>query len=222
MTRHESDSVNEPEQHHERDRRRYFRIDDRVGLVFTPISPDAEAELITSIDQPGARAGLLNELQAIRERHLPERRNLEYKFPTVLAYVKVLESQIETLALAIGHGEGFPVSADTDVSLSAQGLSLKCNEAFQLGLRGEMRLTLFPDRRHIRALAQVIRCTDEEAHGHRTALDFVHLREADREAIIRHIYTLQRLQLQAQAEEAFEARMRQRSAEVQKPHPKRG
>nr|WP_207280962.1 PilZ domain-containing protein [Thiocystis violacea] len=192
------------EQAREQDRRRYFRIEDRVGLQLEAIRPEDEASLIASIDDPSARAGLFNELRAVRDKHLPERRSLEYKFPTVAAYVKVLEKQIEILALAIGDGEGFSVTPDTLVNLSAQGMSLDQGEIFALDSLVEARLTLFPDRCHIRAIARVIR-SDQESAVRRTALDFVHLRDADREAIIRHVHMLQRLQLQAIAEEALDA-----------------
>lgn len=74
---------------------------------------------------------------------------------------------------------------------------------------------------HIRALARVVRCDAVEDGGYRIAVDFTHLREADREAIIRHVYRLQRLQLQAQAEEAFEARY-QATMKPLKDKPKRG
>lgn len=187
----------------ERDRRRYFRMEDRVGLVIVPIAPEDEEQIARGIQEPSSRAGLLNELRAMRDMHLPERRSLEYKFPTVWAYIKVLEKQIEILALAIGDGDGFSLTADTLVNLSAQGLSLTHAAPLPLDSRVEVRLTLFPDRSHIRAIAQVVR-SDAEADGHRVALEFVHLREADREAIIRHVYLLQRLQLQAHAEEAFD------------------
>ncbi|MBK1653683.1 PilZ domain-containing protein [Allochromatium vinosum] len=220
MTNDEPVQPDALEEEHDRDRRRYFRIEDRVGLLLVPVDAAQEAQLIESLEAPSSRAGLLNDLQAIRDRHLPERRTLEYKFPTVAAYVKVIESQIETLAQAIGDGEGFPSSADTEVCLSAQGVGLHWPEAIDIDGRVELRLTLFPDRVHIHTLARVVRCDDEGDRGYRLALDFTHLREADREAIIRHVYRLQRLQLQAHAEEAFEARYQQYSLKL-KDKPKR-
>jgi hypothetical protein len=215
MTKEQPIQPSEPEAQHDRDRRRYFRIEDRMGLLIVPVDAAEEARLIENLETPSSRAGLLNDLHAIRERHLPERRALEYKFPTVAAYINVIESQIETLAQAIGDGEGFPSSADTEASISAQGLALDWMDALPLDSRVELRLTLFPDRVHIRALARVVRCDAADAGGYQIAVDFVHLREADREAIIRHVYRLQRLQLQAQAEEAFEARLRQRTLKSQ-------
>lgn len=221
MTKDESVQPGAPEDEQESDRRRYFRIEDRVGLAIVPVGADEEARLIESLDTQSSRAGLLNDLHSIRDLHLPERRALEYKFPTVAAYVKVIESQIEALAQALGDGEGFPNSADTQACISAQGVALDWPRALDIDSRAELRLTLFPDRVHIRALARVVRCDPvDDQPGYRTALDFTHLREADREAIIRHVYRLQRLQLQAHAEEAFEARYQQYSLKL-KDKPKR-
>ncbi|MTW20214.1 PilZ domain-containing protein [Allochromatium palmeri] len=208
------------DEQNERDRRRYFRIEDRVGLLIVQLDAAAEARLVESLETPSSREGLLNDLHAIRELHLPERRALEYKFPTVATYIKVIESQIEALAQAIGDGENFPNSADTSACLSAQGLALDWPEALALDSRVELRLTLFPDRVHIRSLARVVRCDKaDDQPGYRIAVDFVHLREADREAVIRHVYRLQRLQLQAHAEEAFEARYAAKTL-PDKPKPK--
>jgi hypothetical protein len=220
MTKEQPVQPSVPEEPNDRDRRRYFRIDDRMGLLIVPVDAAEEARLIESLETPSSRAGLLNDLQAIRELHLPERRALEYKFPTVAAYVKVIESQIEALAQAIGDGEGFPSSADTVACISAQGLALDWPVALEIDNLVELRLTLFPDRVHIRALARVVRCDNaEDQPGYRIAVDFAHLREADREAIIRHVYRLQRLQLQAHAEEAFEARYASKHI-PDKPKPK--
>ena len=191
-----------------------------MGLTIVPVEAAEEARLIESLDAPSSRAGLLNDLHAIRELHLPERRALEYKFPTVATYVKVIELQIEALAQAIGEGEGFPSSADTEACISAQGLGLDWPDALEIDSLVELRLTLFPDRVHIRALARVVRCDEaDDKPGYQIAVDFAYLREADREAIIRHVYRLQRLQLQAQAEEAFEARYASKHL-PDKPKPK--
>lgn len=190
----------------ESDRRRYFRIADQIGLALTPLTAAEAEQLLERLEAPSSRAGLLNDLQAIRERHLPERRALEYKFPTVAAYIKVIEHQIDTLAQAVGEVEDFPGVADTPACLSAQGVSVQWLTAFVVESAVDLRLTLFPDRVLVRSLARVVRCDPFEDGSYRLALDFVHVREADREAIIRHVYRLQRLQLQAQAEEEFESR----------------
>ncbi|MGQ9659651.1 MAG: PilZ domain-containing protein [Thermochromatium sp.] len=205
----------------EGDRRRYFRIKDQLGVRIIPVGPEAAAQLVESLEAHSSRAGLINDLHAIRERHLPERRTLEYKFPTVNAYIKVIESQIEMLAQVIGDGEGFPSTADTPACISAQGIGFDWPEALAIDSQVEVRLTLFPDRVHIRALARVVRCEAKDDQGHRLALDFIHLREADREAIIRHVCRLQRLQLQAQAEEASASRHPPHSTTL-KDKPKRG
>ena len=199
-------SAPEPEDNQDRDRRRYFRINDRMGLKLVPVGAAEKARLIESLEAPSSRAGLLNDLHAIRELHLPARRALEYRFPTVATYIKVIESQIDALAQAVGDGEGFPSSADTEACISAQGLALDWPVALEIDSLVDLRLTLFPDRVHIRALARVVRCDATDDQGYRIAVDFEHVREADREAIIKHVYRLQRLQLQAHAEEAFEAR----------------
>ncbi|MBK5963889.1 pilus assembly protein PilZ [Thiocystis minor] len=182
----------------EQERRRYFRIDDQIGLKLTPIPAADEAAAISGFADASARVGLVNELRAIREKHLPQRRSLDVRFPTVAAYVDMLERQIEVLAFAIDQRDDFPRDADTPVNLSGQGLSLRPDRGLEIGSLVQVRLALFPDRSRIEALARVVKCDNGE-NGLETALEFSHLRDADREAIIHHVHTLQRLRLQAQA-----------------------
>lgn len=189
----------------EQERRRYFRIDDQVGLKLVGIAAADEAAAIANFDDASARAGLVNELRAVRERHLPERRNLENRFPTVASYIEMLERQIEIIAFAIDDRDEFPKAPSHAVNLSAQGMSLASDEGFAMGSLVEVSLALFPDHSRVKALARVVKCDAEEV-GMVTALDFVYLREADREAIIHHVHALQRRRLQANFEAETDAR----------------
>lgn len=178
----------------EQERRRYFRIDDEVGLLTTPVPTQDEARIMAGFDDEKAPLSLINELRSVRDMHLPQRRSLEYKFPTVAAYVRMLESQIDMLALAIEDDEGFVAAPNSRVNLSAQGVSFDDGEPLEIGSLVEVKLTLFPDLIRIRTLARVVRC-EADPSCKSTALDFTHLRDADREAIIRHVHLLQRLRL---------------------------
>ncbi|NEX23208.1 PilZ domain-containing protein [Thiorhodococcus mannitoliphagus] len=190
-------------QDQDQERRRYFRIEDEVGLLVTPISPADEAAAIAGFDDEEGHASLMNELRALRDAHLPQRRSLEYKFPTVAAYMRMVEKQIDLLAAAVGDENGYPAAPDTPVNLSAQGLSYEAQEPLEMDSLVEVRLTIFPDRCGIKALGRIVRCEGDEGCGD-TAVEFTHLRDADREAIIRHVHLLQRLRLQANTEKAFE------------------
>lgn len=189
----------------EQERRRYFRIEDEVGLAVIPIAAADEAAAIASFEDERSHASLTNELRALRDTHLPQRRSLEYKFPTVAAYMRLIEKQIDMLAAALGDEDGYARAPDTTVNLSAQGLSYDAPEPLELGALVEVRLTLFPDRCHLKALGRVVRCEDNPG-CRSTGIELTHLRDADREAIIRHVHKLQRLRLQADAEKAFDDR----------------
>ncbi|NEV61086.1 PilZ domain-containing protein [Thiorhodococcus minor] len=187
----------------DQERRRYFRIEDEVGLSVVPIAAADEAAAISGFDDEGSHASLMNELRALRDTHLPQRRSLEYKFPTVAAYMRMVEKQIDLLAASVGDGDGYASAPDTRVNLSAQGLSYEARETFELGSLVEVRLTLFPDRCGIKTLGRIVRC-ERGAGCESTAVEFTQIRDADREAIIRHVHMLQRLRLQASSESAFD------------------
>ena len=188
----------------EHDRRRYFRIQDAVGLIVTPIPPAEEERAIAGFGDERSHASLANELRALRDKHLPQRRRLDYKFPTVAAYIGMLEKQIDMLALAVGEDSDYATTPSTRVDLSAQGMRFEGGEGLESDAMVEVRLTLFPDRCHVRLLARVVRCPDDQ-DCQSTALEFTHIRDADREAIVRHVHVLQRMQLRAHAEAGLDA-----------------
>ncbi|NKN34573.1 PilZ domain-containing protein [Marichromatium bheemlicum] len=170
----------------ERERRRFFRIDDTVGLQLTPIAAADEAQMIAEFSERSADVGLLNELHAIRDQALPQRRKLEYKFPTVAAYTRVLERQIEMLAIAFESRQQNIVLKQHPVNLSAQGMSLVLDPPPPPGGLLEIQLQLYPEHNRIFTLGRVLKRDTGP-----TAIEFEYLREADCEAIVRHIHALQ-------------------------------
>ncbi|MFD2113226.1 PilZ domain-containing protein [Thiorhodococcus fuscus] len=184
----------------EQERRRFFRIDDEVGLALTPVAASDEEAAIAAHQGSTNRIGLLNELRGMRYEHLPQQRSLESKFPTVASYIRILERQLDILAQAIDGRDDFPSKPNTMANISAQGLSLMTDEVFAIDSMVSVKLALFPDLCRIEALGRVVRgeTTSPKAD---VAIEFTHLRDADREAIIRHIYLLQRQRLQARYED---------------------
>ncbi|MCF1183188.1 PilZ domain-containing protein [Marichromatium gracile] len=171
---------------HEQDRRRFFRIDDTVGLRLSPIPPAAEARALTDFTERSSDVGLLNELHAIRDQALPQRRKLEYKFPTVAAYIKVVERQIEMLTIAFESRQHGGELEPREVNLSAQGMCLALDPPPAPGSLLEIELQLLPEGNRILTLGRVL----ERDEGP-SAIEFEQLRDADREAIVRHIHALQ-------------------------------
>lgn len=181
------------------ERRRYFRIDDKVGLSLKPLSAGQEEEAIAQFQNASTHNALFNDLRAVRTQHLPQRRQLEQRNQAFMAYVGVLERQIELLALALDARWDGPQLPDTEVNLSAQGLSVSTEQTMQPGALVEVRLMLFPEHSRIFTLGRVTSIEAEAEHGHQeVGIDFTHLREADREAIARHVHTLQLERLRAE------------------------
>lgn len=79
-----------------------------------------------------------------------------------------------------------------------QSLSLRTAEEFAPGSLVSVKLALFPGPCRIETLARVVRCEGQDT-GSNLALEFTHLRDVDREALIRHVCHLERQRLQARA-----------------------
>ena len=71
--------------------------------------------------------------------------------------------------------------------------------AYDRGGLVEIRLLLRPEEGRIQGLARVVQVEPRDG-GFRNAFEFTHLREADREAIIKHVHAVQMRQLQRQAQ----------------------
>ena len=76
------------------------------------------------------------------------------------------------------------------VNLSAGGLALDSAETLDLGTQVEIKLLLLPSYTGVVAFGEVIGVVaseDNPAYPHRLRINFSHIRDSDRDALIRHI-----------------------------------
>ena len=76
------------------------------------------------------------------------------------------------------------------VNLSAGGLALDAGESLEAGTEVEIKLLLLPSYTGIVAFGEVVgveKAEENPAYPHRLRINFSHIRDADRDALIRHI-----------------------------------
>lgn len=170
-----------------KDRRRYYRVDDKVAVRYIRLSdPQSLAGELSELSLKTRLADLelaLDQALAKLARTSPE----AYEVADLLN--RKLQLTLE--ATGIGLEEGGPASLVTrDINLSVGGLSFHASEAIAPGENLLIDLLFYPERRTVRVLARVVAAEPEES-GVLLRLDFERVTDADREILMSHIMRLQ-------------------------------
>ncbi|MEZ5505489.1 MAG: PilZ domain-containing protein [Gammaproteobacteria bacterium] len=190
----------------EQERRDYYRMEDRVHLIRTPI----ERHLIS--DDPYSdrynvprQALLISQLQAIDSESRDLLRQVgDYNRP-LGSYLKAQEEKIELLAkYIVSHDKD--LSQKETVTLSEGGLSFYYANALDPGSYLHLIMMLFPTLSSIAAIGVVRTCEkiDEQPTLYRIGVEFEVLLEKDRKLIVRHIRRRQSQTIREQAQKSGE------------------
>lgn len=174
------------------DRRAFFRINDRLILSLMPLS-DAEAQQIGQqiIDATPEAGQLTQQLSTLQKsfNHLTDQ--IGHTDRDIARALRMLDDKVNLLAqnVQLLHTPLNPETAN-EVNLSAGGLAVMTDVAFQPRSALEARMQLLPGGLHIRAVAKVIACEQmlESTNGKSFYLRvaFTHMSETDRNILVKH------------------------------------
>lgn len=180
------------------ERRRYFRIDDRVGVDINPLAEEAAHTLAEQVRR-GLAAGdfrspfdarLHTVLEAVRVQQPLVSEALELlnrKLSLLMEQLAVNDEALQRLAFTV-H----------EVSLSACGLGLTVDYALAVGTPVHLALDLLPGEQRITTLARVVACEPAPETGegnHYLRMDYEVIHPEDQEQLIQHVLRRQGLQL---------------------------
>jgi len=173
------------------ERRRYYRIEDKVCLAFRVIK---QAEIDDRLEDFWANEhafSIRNNFNLQIEQHIADHHKIAKKMPELARYLGVLEKQIDLISEKL-------IADDADVdmtleaaNLSAQGISFLAQQPPQQGELIELKLKLLPSGLRLVIIARVVLVESDsgrEQDSARVSLDFENLHEADREILIKHIH----------------------------------
>jgi hypothetical protein len=174
----------------ERERREFFRINDRLLLEFKEVSRQESLVLEKTLNGPDLFPGLpVSGADALPERSAFRKNEL-------YAYFDSIDRKLDLLIELLSNKDNSFQSAYVDVSISGCGLkycsAMKLDEGAYLELR--IGLPSFPGR-PIRALGRVVRVTAAKTgdrEGWDTAVGFAAISEKDRDALVGHIFARER------------------------------
>ncbi len=176
----------------EDERRRFFRIEDLVHLTYRVIDEVELAEKAELLEKGMIEQFMLmSSLSAITAEMAATFRKIEIGDPDVATYLKALDKKIDLIGKAIMLEE---VSADENksaaVNLSASGIAFHTNEILAEGTRVELKLMLLPSCTGILTYGEVVgndSMQSDADYSNQVRIDFTHLRDEDRDMLIKHV-----------------------------------
>jgi c-di-GMP-binding flagellar brake protein YcgR len=173
------------------ERRRFFRIDDTVGIQSTAVEKQHLNSRLDSFWNDQHKFSIRNEFNFKLEQHQADLNQIKGKMPELGRYLSVLQEQIDLLTDRIIHADDSFVAEEKDVNISAQGIAFYSDERVTAGDIIELHLKLLPGQQEIVTFARVINCISvrsAEKNKFRISLDFEHIHEADRELLVKHVH----------------------------------
>ena len=186
-----------------KERRSYFRIDDNVRMSLRRIAPEElEARLERLEHDLAGNFTVLSSLAAITAQMTAGLRRIENRDSDLAAYLRAIDQKIEVIGRAFIAAEPELISeAAVPVNLSAGGMCAGVEEHFEPGTDIEIRLLLFPSFTGLMIYGNVIECGPADVdhpsgkYQEVARIEFTHIREQDRELLIRHLLRRQSDQL---------------------------
>lgn len=190
MNRRISQQQNQQQSQHSRqhERRDYFRIEDTVLLRYIEVDRSlAQANQIPAQFSDDLRFSLMQQLHAIDSESSKYLRSITQTNSDLEAYLKLLNKKIETLASALINSVD-PVTDQQKiaVSLSEGGVCFTADNALAVGSFTALQLTLLPTYVTLVLFTEIADCSAIK-DGFRIVMSFVHLKDADRQQLAKHI-----------------------------------
>jgi hypothetical protein len=180
------------------ERRRFFRIDDRLRLSVRRL-PDDQGKAQSAGDLRSS------DIMLEMDRRIAAIINAaRVQAPAVAELAEMLNRKvnhvIDTLELRdeLARRAAF---REHEVVISACGLGLETRERFEPDERVVIELLFSPDDTELRILARVVRCTTQAEDRHLLFVDFVGINPGDQEFLIQYIVRRQSALLQRLREE---------------------
>lgn len=175
----------------EEERRRFFRIEDLMHLTYRVIDKDELTEKVDMLEKGLIEQFMvMSSLAAISADMAATLRKIESVEPDVAAYLRALDRKIDTIGRAFMVDEVTAGNSDaTAVNVSASGIAFDTNENLPVGALVELKMLLLPSCTGVLTYGEVVANDNvDEKTGFSTQvrIDFTHLRDEDRDMLIKH------------------------------------
>lgn len=183
------------------ERREYFRIEDEVALDYRLIDEDEIERLLERINSRSVdRFTAASSFAATSRQMMHAMHRVQTQSPELARCLQLLDQKLNMVAqLFVSEEMQLNEKPIRDVCLSAGGVAFRAPHEISAGSVLELRLVLFPSLSGILSVSRVVHC--ERIHDGnvqfpwQVAVEYEHLRESDRELLVRHIMAKETEQL---------------------------
>lgn len=188
-----------------KERRRFFRIDDQINLYYKKV----DASVVTPASHMNGNllgnCSLSAALELISQESQVLMHRLERTVPDIADYLKLIESKIDLISQAMTmQNSDFKEKDTRNANLSASGLAFESEEALSVGDYLEIKMLLVSCMAVIVTYGKVIYCkpikNPDNHFSHVIGVDYINMKEQDRELLIRHVVKRQMQQIREQKE----------------------
>jgi len=185
------------------DRREYFRIDDEIALDYREVNDDEADQLLERIQSRLVdRFTAASSFAATSRQMAHVIHKVQMQTPELARCLQAIDQKLNMITqLFVSEEMDTDKQSTREVSLSAGGVAFRAQHALEVGSLLELRMVLFPALVGIVTISRVVTCSRLEDGNNRfpwqIAVAYEHLREADRELLVRHIMAKETEQLRA-------------------------
>jgi len=179
----------------QRERRRYFRINETIGISYHVL----EGDETDAVDASGGRMpdllGLVSKQDIQIEQLLLEIAN---DHPEVAELITVFNQKLERIVTQLvmeSHLVGRIAHRVKVANISACGVAFENDEAISKGARVKLELTLCPSEKRLVTNGIVVGCEDVSEKKWYWRIDCYGMSEQSQEALIQHVVLRQSQQL---------------------------
>lgn len=185
------------------ERREYFRIDDEIALDYRQIS-NGEAELLREKIQSRVidRFTAASSFNATSRQMTHVMHKVQVQSPELARCLQAIDQKLNMIAqLFVSEEIKLNERPTREVNLSAGGIAFRVQNEIKVDSLLELRMVLFPSLVGILTISRVIQCERVEDGNLKfpwqVAVVYEHLRETDRELLVRHIMSKETEQLRS-------------------------
>ena len=181
----------------QKERRRYFRIDETVGIAYHVVEGD-----VSQNDKVSKQAPDILDLVSKQDRQIEKLLvEISEENPKVAELVTVFNQKLERIVSQMvmeSHLVGRIAHKIREANISACGIAFDNDEEVSLGARLRLELTLYPSEEHVIMGGIVVAC--DKIRGKNKwywRIDFYDMSDSVQERLIQHIVQCQSQQLKA-------------------------
>lgn len=175
------------------ERREYFRIDDEIALDYRLISDDEVDRLVEKIQSRQVdRFTAASSFAATTRQMTHVMHKVQSESAELARCLQAIDQKLNMVAqLFVTEEMELNEQPTLEVSLSAGGVAFRAQHEIGMDSLLELRMVLFPSLVGILTVSRVIHCERindaNQQFPWQIAVVYEHLRESDREHLVRHI-----------------------------------